>query len=420
MLRRETATRLRLAAALAIAGALGHTAAAQPPSSPVPVRVSVTADRDHLAAILAAAEDASDRYAEWLGPAPFDRIEIVDRSSPPAPDSRTLAVAVDEPWSASSSLMVTESQVAYGVALGWLSGLRTRDDPVPIDEGLAWYLQSRIVERLFNLKTGVAAYNSEGVSLFGGTVRRAVPSLRLSRWTGGLGRDVFLRAEPARARRGGRTLPSGMMPDAVRAALGFGTLERWLGWPALQGGLASLARQSQERRLSGPDAVAVLSAAVGQDLSWFFDHVLDPARAFDYALGEIRVQQVADGCGAATCYRTEVEALRRGPAMFTGTSARPAGEYESGDALELRVELEDGQTASARWDGRAERRTFVFESTTQALRVSLDPDRVLLLNRDPLAASRSLSPQTNVPIAKWIARWAIWLQDTAIACTSLL
>ena len=275
-----------------------------------------------------------------------------------------LAIAINLPLLAPAPLMELESQVAYGAALGWLGGLRTRDDAVPFDQGLAWYLQSRIVERLFNLRVGATAYSSDHVALFGGTVRWPLPSLRLSRWTAGLGRDVFLRASTSSGRTAiGRRLPIGMAPQAVRAALAFGTLERWLGWPTLQGALASLVQQSQDRQLSAKDSVAVLSAAIGQDLSWFFDEVLDPARAFDYALDGVNVQTVADG------FRTEVVAVRRGAAQFTGTSSRPSGEYESGDALEVRVDFDDGQSVSAHWDGRADRRSFVFESPARPQRV---------------------------------------------------
>ena len=201
MFRRQEGTRLRWVAALAIAGALcQHALRAQPPARTLPVTVSLTADPDRIAVIRGAAEDAAARYAEWLGPARFDRIEIVEGPGSSAANPRVLAIAINLPLLAPAPLMELESQVAYGAALGWLGGLRTPDEQVPLDQGLAWYLQSRIVERLFNLRIGKTAYSSDQIALFGGTVRWPLPSLRLSRWTAGLGRDVFLRSSTSSSR----------------------------------------------------------------------------------------------------------------------------------------------------------------------------------------------------------------------------
>ena len=413
MLRRHT--RLRLAAAVAIAGALCQPILrAQPPATPVPATVSITADPDRLAVIRGATDDATARYAEWLGPAPFDRIEIVEGPGPSAANSRVLAIAVNLPLLAPAPLMALESQVAYGAAFGWLGGLRTRDDAVPLDQGLAWYLQSRIVERLFNLRVGATAYSSDEVALFGGAIRWPLPSLRLSRWSAGLGRDVFLRSRHHRVAPQVAEVADRHGAQAVRAALAFGTLERWLGWPTLQGALASLVQQSQGRNLSAKDAVAVLNASIGQDLSWFFDEVLDPARTFDYVLDGVNVQTMADG------FRTEVVAVRRGAAQFTGTSKRPLGEYESGDALEVRIDFEDGQNVSAHWDGRADVAPSCSKVRCGRSVCRSIPTACCCSTSDPLNASRNLSQQTNAPIVKWIARWAVWLQDAALAYTSLL
>ena len=410
--------RRRRTAALAFVAALWcHTLIAQTPKA---MTITVAAELERGDEIRRAAEDAVARYSEWLGPARFDRIDIVWRSNPSSTPPGALTITVDRPFLRQALLMEAESQVAYGVALGWLPGLRTSDDAVPIDQGLAWYLQSRIVERQFNLRTGATAYSSDRVASFGGAVRWPLTSLRLSRWSAGLGRDLFLHAASSSRPDGVQRLPPGMRPPGVRAALAFGTLERWLGWPTLQGALSSVVQQSRARPLSAKDAVAVLGASIGQDLSWFFDQVLDPTRSFDYAVDAVNVQTVTDGCASAPCYRTEVVAVRRGSAVFTGTSTPPAGEYESGAALELRVTFEGDQTVTAHWDGRAERRVFAFDSPTPPLHVSLDPARVLLLNERPQDTLHNLTPQTNVPVRKWIARWMVWLQDAALAYTSLL
>ena len=369
-------------------------AAQGPPVSVVPGPEFESAQRE---AIQVAASEATGRFVEWLGPAPFDRATIHDRAHLPAGGAdRVIVVAV--PWTGSADLMAVESEVASGLAAAWFPGLASADPPA-LRDGIARYLQSHIVERLFNLRRGVTSYRVDGVRLFGGSVFWPTPSLRLSRWTAGL----------VGGARG---------PEVARVALAFGTLERWLGWPTVQGALRAVAEQSGRGPMSADAAIDALSAAIGQDLSWLFDQALDPSASFDYAIESVAVAPPSASCQA--CYRTDVMVGRRGTALFTGRSRQPEGGYPAGDAVEIRVRFSDGQTASARWDGRAERHNVAFESAAPPEEVWLDPDRVLLLDDDPLNSSRMLPPRTNVPIVKWAARWLIWLQDAALAYTALL
>ena len=355
-----------------------------------------SAQRD---AIQVAAAEATGRFVEWLGPAPFDRATIHDRAHLPAggPDH---VIAVSVPWTGSVDLMAIESDVAAGLAAAWFPGLASADPPA-LRHGIARYLQSHIVERLFNLRRGVTGYRVDGVRLFGGSLVWPTPSLRLSRWTAGLRDEV-----------------GGQDPQAARVALAFGTLERWLGWPIVQGGLRAVAEQSRRGPMTTAAAIDTFSAAIGQDLSWLFDQALDPSASFDYAIESVAVAPPSASCQA--CYRTDVMVGRRGTAQFTGTARQAEGGYPAGDAIEIRVRFSDGQMASARWDGRAERHNVAFESAAPPEEVWLDPDRVLLLDEDPLNSSRMLPPRTNVPIVKWAARWLVWLQDAAVTYTALL
>jgi hypothetical protein len=368
---------------------------AQAPAVPVDVAPSLDARRDHVQAIAA---EAAARYVEWLGPAPFERATIVDRPGS-APDPSGVTVAVGLPWAGSPD-MALEAEVASGLAAAWFPGLAGGEQPA-LSQGVVRYLQSHIVERLFNLRRGVSAYRLDGVRLFGGSLFWPTPSLRLGRYAAGLGRD-----------------DAGGDPLVVRVALAFGTLERWRGWPTVQSALRALAQRSQRGPMSARAAVDTLSSAMGQDLSWLFDQVLDPAATFDYALESVAVAPPSAACEG--CYRTDVMVFRRGTATFSGSARQPAGDFQAGDALEIRVRFGDGQMARATWDGRAERHTVAFESAAPPAQVWLDPDRVLLLDEDPLNGSRSLPPGTNVPVMKWAARWLVWLQDAAIACTALL
>ncbi len=387
---------------------------AQTPRPAIVLALSRHGDR-HRSSIVTAAEESGARYTEWLGPAHTESLVITEQ--PVADRSLTSAtVSIHVPWLTSPEAMEIESQVAYGVAMAGWSGVEP-GTTTPVAESLSWYLQSRIVERLFNLSFGSTSYSAESTRLFGGAVPRAFRTLRLSRWSAGLGRDWLIGESSDRP---ARRLPEGVTAAAIRGALAFGTVERWLGWPVLQGGLWAVARQADQERLRPRDAIDRLSAAVGQDLWWLFDAAFDSRQRFDYAIERVRSTSSSTRCGQEPCVRSEVTLSRRGQASFSGSARAPQDGYESGAGLVVRVTFSDGQTASASWDGLAAERTIIFDAPAAAASVTLDPDRTVLLEASPLDLRRAMAPESNVPLGKWVARWAIWLQDAALAYTALL
>ncbi len=364
----------------------------------------------------AAAREATARYREWIGIPPMSSVRLMPR--PWRGDASGLpdAVLIDIPWWSAAETMDIESHVADGIARWWWTRLPADPDTRVVVDGIAWYLQSRVVENLFDAQYFRAAHSLDGVRVFGGTVAWTFRSLPLSRWTAGLGRAEFLAVSglhsgwPLSARR----VRTDFGSTTARMALMFGTLERYVGWPALQGALRALAARAALKPLSQTELVQTLNDSLGQDVAWLFAEALDPNRRFDYALQGYTSRPVSAPCAMTPCFQTEVTVVRRGSALFTGTSRSPVGPFESGDAMELTVEFSDGHVASARWDGRSLSRTFEFESTTPAAAVRLDPQRVLLLDASYLDDVQRARPVANVPVAKWVAQWLVWLQDAML------
>lgn len=341
----------------------------------------------------AAGREAAARYSVWLGPA-----------------SAPGRVLIRPPWWPAPESMDVESQTAYAVALEWLRPLHADAETATLARGLAWYLQSRIVETLYDLAFLQPGHSVDGTRWFGGVVPRTFHELPLGRWTAGLAR-ADRRWTPAAVR------PADLDPGSVRMALTFGTLERYLGWPSLQGALHALAARAAAGPMTRLDAVNTLGDAAGQDLRWLFDAAFDSSQVFDYAVESVGVQAASRPCGFEPCFESRVVVVRRGTAVFSGPAAAASGPYEAGDAMELRVEFADGSVASTRWDGRAASRTFEYLSATPASTARLDPDRVLLLDRNYLDNTRVVSPRPATATAKWVARWTAWLQDAMLAYT---
>lgn len=391
-------------------------------AAPVDIHLQVRgSDARDRARMRSAADESLLRYAQWLGPLPLAKVTIVGRPWQQPVRHEPGTVVIDPPWHSAPPVMDIESQVAYGVALQYWRAADPPADSVPIAASLSWYLQSRVVEGLFNVRYAVTAHSTESVGLFGGHVPWAFPTLRLSRWSAGLGRDRFVQSAGARLASpvSARRLPPGLTQPAVRGALALGALERYLGWPVLQGALHTLATSRRGVALTVSVLDEVISAAACQDLSWFFDGAFNRTVDFAYAIDAVSSRAVPS-CESGPCHRTEVTLARRAPGQFTGTSRAPVGPYEAGDGLALRVTFEDGQIVTARWDGRAATRTLAFESPAPLAAVRLDPEGVLLLDDTPLDHVRAASPRSNTPIAKWAARWTVWLQNALLTYAMLV
>lgn len=290
----------------------------------------------------AAARLSIASYTEWLGPAPFASV-LIDDALSDVPVYPGL-------WDSRATMRI-ESQVAEGIARQWLMKITDHD---AWKRGAAEYLQSRVVERLFNLAFLKAGYRYDSTCVFGCRVLWPHRSLAISRW------------------------PS--LHDPIARA--FASLERELGWPTLQGALRAAAAAG------GGDPVAAMSAAAGRDLAPVFGAATSGA-VIDHA--------VAGFTGTDT--RTQISITARGPVPFP---------------LVLRVEFADGQRLDLAWEGRDR---VAIESAARAVAARLDPDRAFLLDRNPFNNARVEPRQTNVPIAKWLARWMTWLQDAMLAHT---
>ena len=272
--------------------------------------------------------------------------------------------------------------------------LAEKGNDLPLVNGVAWYLQSRLVERLYDFAFFNPGHSSDAVRFFGGAVPWQFPVLRMTRWTSGLGRFEYLRSDargmwPAAARR----LPADLDPEAIRIALAFASLERSAGWPAVQGALFEWARQGR---------VLALSDAIGQDVSGLFEAARDQTRIVDYAVGTF---------SSAPC--------PTGGCLITRVTTEGVGNPIAARDLELRVDFADGQQVEARFDGDAGLKQFEFESPAAASGVHVDPNRMVLLDANWLNNDRLATPRTNVPIRKWVARWMVWLQDASLSYASL-
>lgn len=316
-------------------------------------------------AVASAAREAAIVGEEWLGRRPAD-----------------LDLRVRRPRWQGRGAMFVEQQAAQQVIRGWWPATIADAKAAAMLDGFSSYLQGHVIERMFDRRYLRLAHSVEWRPYLGDHMIWSFPTLRLSRHA--------------------------VAPRDRHAAV-FAGLERWIGLPSLQGAMFEVARLTADR-LTAPTIVTTISDAAGQDLSWAFAAADADT---NYAVTGLSSKD-APGC-AAPCVDTTVNVVRAGAGMFTGRSAPRTGEFESGDAIRLQVTFADHTSASARWDGRDESRTFQFRGPSRATAAYLDPDRLVALDRNRLDNSLVAPAPTNVPVRKWAARWMVWLQHTMLS-----
>lgn len=301
-----------------------------------------------------AARSAAAIGLEWLGSHPE-----------PNPDfSRR------EPLWQGPGALVVEQRIAQRVIRSWWPATIADATAAAMLDGFAWYLQGHAVERMFDRRYLRLAHSVESRPYLGEHLVWSFPTLRLSR--------------------------SAVAPRDRYAAV-FDSLERWIGTPALQAAMFEVAHLPADR-LTADGIVKTISDAAGQDLSWAFNAA---ATDVNYAVDELS--------------GTSVTVSRRGSGMFTGRSAPRLGDFDSGDALRIKVVFADGVSAFATWDGRDQTRTFIFQGPSTAVAAYLDPDRIVTLDSNRLDNAIVAPAPTNVPVRKWAARWMVWLQHTMLS-----
>jgi hypothetical protein len=365
--------------------------------------------RQHEARIRDAANEAITQYVEWFGAAPFDRMTI--ETAPPLGrlDGDTLGRgSLHVHWLQSDRSLLMEGEIARIIARQWW-GIAIAMPDQSLADGIAEYAQSRVVERIYDRRHQRLVYSTYEARYFGGMVPWAIRALRLDRRTSGIGRAEYRRHADVDVRGTAAELRPARAAKIASALL---TLERYIGWPSLQRGLSLAVERYRGRTMSADDFARTISDAADRDLSWFFDPLFKTTTRWDYAVASITTEQRAGtSCGNGACVRSTVVIQRLGDAVFTGTAHPPAGEFESGRALEIEVEFADGQKAQERWDGRASSKTLIFDGPAAVTRAAIDPREVLALDLYRQNNTRSVAIGDTTPPVSWSVRWTIWLQD---------
>jgi hypothetical protein len=214
-----------------------------------------------------AADNAIGRLTTWLGSVPRRRLTVVD-----APAHTHLAGAAYPGIAVTSSRLFTTRRefaaeraltvaIARQYALAFANGQNSW-----FAEGMAAYFATRAVHETFEGRYYLT------LRYFGGYVPHSL-------------RAIVMSPNPLDPRPRVANLPEVFQPAdapwllahgadrdrAHRLTMALHTLERFIGWPALQATLSAFAERSRGATPSLADFVAVVYEQRGADLQWFLD-----------------------------------------------------------------------------------------------------------------------------------------------------
>jgi hypothetical protein len=338
-------------------------------------------------------------YGEWFGPYPYGHLTIVD----PAYQSEADGMEYPTLFTAGTRWLAPEhSDDPEDVTIHetghqfWYGIVGTNEfEHAWMDEGLNTFSEARVMDEWYAPTFLQQRY-------FGGFIPYVFRDVTLSRETYWNRRRGYL---PSAKSDEGSALSYTYYPGTGRAitynktTLWLHTLERRIGWPALQRVLSTYFERWKFRHPTPQDFFDTAADVLDLDLNPFFDQVYRSSNVLDYGVQELR--STAEGSE----YRTTVVARRYGEAVLP---------------TELRVVFENGERVTQPWDGQSRWRRYEYVRPHRALSAEIDPNRELLLDVDFTNNSRTLKPRGPEAATKWSMTWMVWLQDCLLWWASLV
>jgi len=337
-------------------------------------------------------------YGEWYGAYPYGHITIVDpawQSGAGGMEYPTLFTAGTR-WLAPSHVTTPEEVTVHEAGHQFWYGVVANNEfeDAWLDEGFNQFSTARAVAQAYEP-------NYLAVRYFGGFIPWVFQDIALRREIDGNGLPGYRRnaTSDVPATPTYRYFPAtGGFITYSKTALWLNTMERWLGWPALQKILAAHFAAWQYKHPKPQDFFNVVNATAGRDHSWFFDQVYRSSNTFDYGVQDLT--STSDD----RVYHTTVIARRYGEAVFP---------------VDVVVTFENGERITERWDGVDRWKAYSYDRPSAARSAQVDPNRVLLLDVNYTNNSKTLEPKTESAARKWTAVWTLWLEHCLLSWAAL-
>lgn len=359
------------------------------------------------------AQASLERLIAWFGPLPSPRLTIVNApwSGRASCGSSPGLVVVSSRWLQPEQDFSLERALIAGLARQPFSSFAADDSTGgAFVEGLGRFAAVRAINDT------LAVRHILSVRHFGGFVPYQIRAIALARQRSDPRPFVHQFDElalPGCASAEGRVAASDERVHETTIALL--SLERSIGWPALQQAMATLVERFRGRTPQPSDLMAIVADQRGGAPAPIFARALSGRTSIDGAIAAF-TSEPGDERGA---FRTIVRA-RFEPGAGTGP---PDGQAVAtrASAVPLTIRFADGETVSE-WLDDVQRAdvTLEYDSPSPAVEASIDRDATLLFDRDRANNTRVRSPRLPLTAVRRLLNWLVWLQDLALTGTALV
>ena len=288
----------------------------------------------------------------------------------PAPLSHTNLDEVPASWLLFERDRTLERSVVASVTRQYWSSAIGRHDLTPFEDAIVGYTAQRVIDQELGDR------NRAVVGFFGGTMR----------------------------------FPLRLAAEAFDTPLirGLRTIERYAGWPAMIEALALL-RASPEVRLEPATLATALSAIRGSDVRLLIAECLRPDATFDYAIADVGSALSGD------TIQTSLSIVRSGSGVFEiGTDVDPER------SMPLLLRLADGTELREWFDGRAERMTLVYSTSSRLILAAIDPEAMVLRDQNRTNNTFTAAPAIRSLGLRLSLHWVSWLQQMMLTYSAMV
>lgn len=193
-----------------------------------------------------------------------------------------------------------------------------------------------------------------------------------------------------------------------KPALMLSTLENLLGEAVFNRIMADYAKRYCFKHPTPQDFISVVNEFAPQDMSNFFDQMLNGYGVLDYAVVRVDAREETAAKGYfGSGESLKVEEKEKPKTWLSQVHVERKGAFTM--PVELLVTFEDGDKVREKWDGKESYRIFYYTHKTAVEKAEIDPERQNLLDVDP--GNNGRYRQANAFAAfRWGAQWLFWLQ----------
>lgn len=349
-----------------------------------------------------AAKAAIESYREWIGEYPYRQLTLVD----PGPGGLfaggmeyPMLITAGTTWWMPAGLRRPEVVTVHEFGHQYWYGMVASNEfeEAWLDEGINSYVEGRIMDEVY----GAASY-IDLLGVHGG-------SLALHR----LQYLMAAQHDPMN-RRAWQFLDRSSYASISygKTALVLATLDGYLGAETLRTALAAYFERWRFRHPGGSDFLSTVSAAAGQDLSWYFDQVVSGTGRLDYAVTRVNAEEAHGFTGYPLVdgqvgdevalqkpeekrYRNEVVVERLGSVRMP---------------VEVQIRFDDGNNQIEHWDGHDRWKRFEYMGSQRVEWAVVDPHGTMPLDMNHLNNSRMRAAGTR-GLVRIAGRWGFWFQN---------